>query len=167
MTMKNYNSIGKLAFTIVVAIMSSMMFTSSPLSNPVLGQGSPGGNPSVSLATDTFGNVFVADGQSLKKYDGGGRYLQNIGGTGNTTFTGALSITTDAIGNVLVADSGSKSIHRFDGSGNLLNSFTYTAIANATGGAPPANATGGAPPANATGGAPPANATGGAPPVGQ
>jgi hypothetical protein len=95
-------------------------------------EASAAGIDSISVAQDKFGNIYVADGssQTIKKYDGSGRFLQTIGSPGtssNGTFSGAMSLTTDVFGNVIVANSGNKLVQVFDGAGTLLTSFSFAA----------------------------------------
>ncbi len=77
------------------------------------------------IATDSSGNVYVADHQNwrVQVFDSSGNFLTNWGsyGTGNGQFRFVYGIAVDASGNVYTADQ--NRIQVFDSSGNFLRTW--------------------------------------------
>jgi len=87
------------------------------------------GPPSLSVAVDGSGNVYVGDtGNSrIQKFDENGNFLLKWGTFGNgdgqfghqTPGIPGLSVAVDGSGNVYVGDTGNARIQKFDGNGNF------------------------------------------------
>ena len=80
-----------------------------------------------SIATDSSGNVYVADSASnrIKKFGPSGNFLAKWGssGSGNGQFSGPAGVATDSSGHVYVADYGNHRIEKFSSSGSFLTKW--------------------------------------------
>src|SRR5690606_23858166 len=80
-------------------------------------------NPS-EVATDSGGNVYVADTNNnrIQKFTSTGTYLTQWGtpGTGNGQFNSPYGVATDSGGNVYVADTNNNRIQKFTSTGTYL-----------------------------------------------
>jgi hypothetical protein len=82
------------------------------------------------IAVDSFGNVYVADsdsvGHRIQKFDAEGNFIKTWGsyGTGDGYFNNPRGIAVDLNNNIYVADEFNNRIQKFDSDGALLAIFT-------------------------------------------
>ena len=83
-------------------------------------------NPS-GIATDSAGNVYVADtnNQRIQKFTPDGTYIKQLGSSGSDSgqFTDPQGLAIDSEDNLYVADSGNQRIQKLDGDGGYLAQF--------------------------------------------
>ena len=86
----------------------------------------------VGVATDSSGNVYVADydNHRIQKFDSSGTFLTKWGsyGSGDGQFDDHYGIATDSSGNVYVADNFNSRIQKFDSSGTFLAKWGSAAV---------------------------------------
>ncbi len=81
------------------------------------------------VALDQSGNMYVLDGNYVKKFNSSGAYMTTFGGPGsgngqlNVADATIAGITTDSSGNVYVADVGNNRIMKFDSSGAYVTKW--------------------------------------------
>ncbi|MGH2964695.1 MAG: hypothetical protein ACRDMH_04840 [Solirubrobacterales bacterium] len=94
------------------------------------GSGNGQFNGPLGIATDTSGNVYVADAfnSRVEKFDSSGTYLTQWGGhgTGPGQFSFPIGVATDSSNDVYVVDGGGPSprVEKFDSSGNYLTQWS-------------------------------------------
>ena len=78
------------------------------------------------LALDASGDLYVANGNNVLKYDGNGNYIGSFGslGTGNGQFYQAFSVDVDGSGDIYVADEAQARVQKFDSTWNYLSQFS-------------------------------------------
>lgn len=74
------------------------------------------------IAIDAGGNVWVTEGDVVKKFNSKGELLLQFGkfGTGNGEFSGPEAIAIDSEGNILVADTGNNRYQEFNSAGEFV-----------------------------------------------
>ena len=76
------------------------------------------------IATDSSGNVYVADtgNNRIQKFDSSGTFVTAWGslGIGNGQFSSPSGVATDSLGNVYVADAGNTRIQKFTSGGAFI-----------------------------------------------
>jgi RHS repeat-associated protein len=79
------------------------------------------------IATDTAGNVWVADtaNNRIQAFKPSGEFIRKFGseGTGNGQFKSPAGVAIDAEGNAWVADTGNDRIQKLSGTGTYLSQF--------------------------------------------
>src|SRR5262245_13883194 len=82
---------------------------------------------SITVATDSSGNVYVADygNDRVQKFSSSGSFLTKWGtsGSGDGQFSGPAAIATDSSNNVYVSDSGNDRVQKFSSSGSFLTKW--------------------------------------------
>ena len=94
----------------------------------------------IDVAFDISGNIYVLDGNRVKKFDTSGNLLLQFGsvGTGNGQFNDVTGIEVDKSGNIYVLDRVNKNLQKFDSSGTFiyktdLSSYSNPAVVNLAG----------------------------------
>jgi RHS repeat-associated protein len=99
------------------------------------GEGSGAGNLSApaAVATDSEGNVWVADTahNRIQEFDSKGGFVRQFGakGTGNGLLSEPHGVAIDAEGDIWVADTGNDRIQKFSPAGEYLSQFGATGAA--------------------------------------
>ena len=77
------------------------------------------------VATDSSGNVYVADRNRIQKFTSTGTFIAKWGtyGSGMGQFSSPSDVATDSAGNVYVADSGNNRIQKFTSSGTFITKW--------------------------------------------
>src|SRR3979409_2469403 len=123
-----------MAAALAVALVAFAAISSAPAATPrrtlafARFLSAPPGQPGrwsspTGMATDTFGNVFVADTghDRVARFTVGGRYLGSVGGP--SVLSQPEGVAVDAFGDVYVADTGHSRIVEFDPNGAVVRAW--------------------------------------------
>ncbi|HEV7459959.1 MAG TPA: polysaccharide deacetylase family protein [Solirubrobacteraceae bacterium] len=123
-----------MAAVLAVALVAFAAISSAPAATPrrtlafARFLSAPPGQPGrlsspTGMATDTFGNVFVADTghDRVARFTVGGRYLGSVGGP--SVLSQPEGVAVDAFGDVYVADTGHSRIVEFDPNGAVVRAW--------------------------------------------
>lgn len=84
-------------------------------------------NGATDVATDSSGNVYVADtaNHRIQKFNSSGEYLSQFGGfgSGNGQLNGPKGVAVDYSGNIWVADTGNNRVQKFNSKGEYVSKF--------------------------------------------